>query len=162
MEQYKQFRDSNYSVSNTGLIMNHTRGNVMKCADLGGYRRINLPIDGKRSAFLVHRMVAECFLPDWDESLVVNHKDGIKHHNFAENLEMLTVAENQQHSREILKNTSGGGRRAIIKISLEGEVLKEYKSISEAARDNGVHRSSISRALNGVYGVSAGFKWEYK
>lgn len=162
MEEFRAFRDTNYSVSNKGVVMNHTRGNIMKQGDLSGYKRVSLSIDKKNKAFLVHRMVAECFLTDWDESLVVNHKDGIKHHNFIENLEMMTVSENQQHSRNTLKNVSGGGRRSVIKISLDGEVLKEYKSISEAARDNGVHRSSISRALNGVYGVSAGFKWEYK
>ena len=45
----------------------------------------------------VHRLVAEAFLATWDANLVVNHKDGNKHNNHINNLEMVTCKENTQH-----------------------------------------------------------------
>lgn len=45
----------------------------------------------------VHRTVAETFLENWDENLCVNHIDGDKWNNSVDNLEMCTVAENNQH-----------------------------------------------------------------
>lgn len=45
----------------------------------------------------LHRIVAETFLATWNPDLVVNHKDGNKHNNSVENLEMVTCKENTQH-----------------------------------------------------------------
>ena len=46
---------------------------------------------------LLHRIVAEAFLSDWDEDLTVNHIDGDKLNNDISNLEMLPNAENIRH-----------------------------------------------------------------
>jgi hypothetical protein len=40
-----------------------------------------------------HRLVAELFLPDYSEDLVVNHKDCNKLNNNVDNLEMVTIKE---------------------------------------------------------------------
>lgn len=45
----------------------------------------------------MHRLVAEAFLDTWDANLVVNHKDGNKHNNHINNLEMVTCKANTQH-----------------------------------------------------------------
>lgn len=45
----------------------------------------------------IHRLVAEAFLDTWNADLVVNHKDGNKHNNHINNLEMTTCKENTQH-----------------------------------------------------------------
>ena len=45
----------------------------------------------------LHRIVAETFLDTWNPDLVVNHKDGNKHNNSVDNLEMVTCKENTQH-----------------------------------------------------------------
>ena len=47
--------------------------------------------------YKMHRLVAEAFLIDWDPLLTVNHKDGDKINNDYENLEMMTIVENNQH-----------------------------------------------------------------
>ena len=43
--------------------------------------------------FLVHRMVAEMWLDNFDPKMHVHHKDRNKHNNHADNLECLTVKE---------------------------------------------------------------------
>lgn len=42
-----------------------------------------------------------------------------------------------------------------------GQILKTYNSASEAARDNGLNNSKISRVCNGVRKTTGGFGWKY-
>lgn len=70
--------------------------------DKYGYKRVrvsykenNISIRKKKFA---HRLVAEAFLDNFSDSLVVNHKDGNKTNNFLSNLEMCTTAQNTQHT----------------------------------------------------------------
>ena len=46
----------------------------------------------------VHRLMIQTFMPDtWNPALDVNHKDGNKHNNHIDNLEMVTRSENLKH-----------------------------------------------------------------
>lgn len=51
-----------------------------------------------RKNFRVNRLVAKAFVPGYRPGLDVNHKDGNKRNNHAENLEWLTRSENQKHA----------------------------------------------------------------
>ena len=49
--------------------------------------------------YLVHRLVAIAFLPPAPEGKIeVNHKDGVKENNAADNLEWLSHGENERHA----------------------------------------------------------------
>ena len=90
-EHYLIFRD--------GRIFNSRRDQFKKAMpDLKGYMRVRL-IDGPRgSTKKVHRLVAQSFLPDFDNSLQVNHLNCIKHDNRVENLEMANQSRNTKHA----------------------------------------------------------------
>lgn len=53
---------------------------------------------GKARYVEVHRLVAQSFIYNPDQLPEVNHKDGVKHNNFVENLEWCTHAQNIQHA----------------------------------------------------------------
>lgn len=65
-----------------------------------GYMRIGFVVNGERKRFLVHTLVARAFLdrPEW--ATEVNHKDGNKENNDAENLEWSTRSKNVKHAFE--------------------------------------------------------------
>lgn len=71
-----------------------------------GYLYVNLCKNGKSKSVMIHRLVAKYFLPNFNETLQVNHKDGIKTNNNISNLEMVTqqnLAEQYNVSRECIK-----------------------------------------------------------
>ena len=66
----------------------------------------------KRKTFLVHRLVAETFIPNAENKPTVNHKDGNKKNNCVDNLEWATLSEQQVHACEHELNYARKGEKA--------------------------------------------------
>lgn len=114
--------------------------------------------DGKSKPFLVHRFVAEMFVPNPLNKPFVNHIDGDKKNNNVKNLEWVTESENSMHSIYVLKNNSGD--KAIKKVRcLETGVV--YDSLHDAERKTGTPAGNISRCLKGKLTKAGGVHWEY-
>lgn len=90
-----------YEISNTGkmrnkISMKERRLNLNK----QGYLHCVISRGRKRKiAIKIHRAVAENFVVGNSCGLVINHKDGNKQNNNADNLEFVTTAENNLHAR---------------------------------------------------------------
>lgn len=88
-----------YEIDTKGNVFN-SKG-VMKPWNHNGkqpYFVIGLRKVGKTHKYLVHRLVAETFIPNPENKPQVNHIDGDVHNNCVENLEWVTNAENTQHA----------------------------------------------------------------
>lgn len=59
-----------------------------------GYYRIGLRSGNKRKTFMVHRLVAEAFIPNTGEKPFIDHINGIRTDNRVENLRWCTRKEN--------------------------------------------------------------------
>lgn len=66
--------------------------------DSNGYLRVSLSLNKKQYTKRVHRLVAETYIPNLNDLLVVNHINQIKQDNRIENLEWTTQQQNSEHS----------------------------------------------------------------
>lgn len=86
-----------YEIDSSGLVHNlkKEREIYRDMTNKHGYARVNLFGPEGRKRRFVHRMVAEAYHPDtYDETLVVDHKDGDKTNNHYKNLEVVSQSEN--------------------------------------------------------------------
>lgn len=93
--------EGHYEVSDTGYIRSIKRETIILAPryDRSGYIKAALFKDGKYHPTLVHRLVAEAFLGQApSERHQINHVDGDKTNNRADNLEWCTASESGNHA----------------------------------------------------------------
>ena len=124
-----------------------------------GYLQCTLTKDGKSKTKLVHRLVAETFLDDFNVKLTVDHIDCNKSNNKIDNLRMVTIKENIQLSYEnnLHKLTKVG------KYDLENNLLEIYKSVADASRKNNCSYQLIKNCCDNKKHclTGKGYKWKY-
>jgi hypothetical protein len=99
-----------YYVSDKGNVTNRHGKVLTPVLDKDGYFRIRLvDSNGVRKFRAIHRLVAQYFIGHHCfDTMTVNHKDGNKQNNIAENLEIITNSENIKHAyANNLKNNKG-------------------------------------------------------
>lgn len=174
MEEWKDIKgfENTHQISNMGRIRTKDRyvyngkrfiaGKVIKpilCTN--GYYEIHLWVNGKRTARLLHRTVAEAFIPNPYNFPEINHKDENIANNCADNLEWCTSKYNANYGTRNIRMVKEKYLKPVAKIGLNGEIVKCYKSISEATRDNGADISSLIRVCKGRQKTCVGYKWAY-
>lgn len=103
-----------------------------------GYKIVHRHLDNKRTAFLVHRLVALAFCEGHFVDADVNHKNGNKADNTRGNLEWVTRTANHNHAVDLRLN-----RQAQPVFAPDGE---RFASISRAARTHGKAARRFERA----------------
>lgn len=84
-----------YEITRDGKVINKHTGHTLAPQPNGkGYLRVSI---GKKLMF-IHRLVAEKYIPNPENKPQVNHKDGNKLNNCADNLEWVTNQENRNHA----------------------------------------------------------------
>lgn len=122
-----------------------------------GVKRVVLYKNGISERKLVHRVVAEAFIPNPEDKPQINHIDGNPSNNNVENLEWCTAKENQWHSLNILKNDPNITKKRPVLCVDTGEV---FPSIREAQRVYGKN-AHIWEAASGRRKKAANKKWMF-
>ena len=138
-------------VSNMGNVLTVPRNNrdglKLKPRNRGkGYLSVSLCKDGKYFSVLIHRAVAEAFIPNPDEKSQVNHKNGIHSDNRVENLEWVTAQENIRHKYDVLHYKQYYGPSKLRKFTDEQvrAIRADKRKPSVICLDYGVTRQCIS------------------
>lgn len=134
-----------------------------------GYMRVVLvDRDIKRNVF-VHRLVAEAFLTNPDNLPQVNHKDENRENNSVSNLEWVTAKENINYGYGAIKRHEGQRykqphMKKVFQYDMSGNLIREYISIRDAARECRIDRSGISHCCNGKkdFKTYKGYVWRYE
>ncbi len=87
---------TSFWVYDNGMLQREDTGHWYKPFDNGGYLSYYLKWKGKTYPFRVHRLLAIYFIPNPDNKPFVRHKDHDHYNNNLNNLEWVTVKENNQ------------------------------------------------------------------
>lgn len=146
-----------YQISNFGRVKSCTRitskGKRLSEQLLKGsvvdndYLRVMLYKNSKYKACRVHSLVAKHFLSNNNDNLVVNHIDGDKLNNHADNLEYVTYTENLRHA---YKNRLRCANHLYkhVRFSIDGEEYT-FNKVEDAAIFLNVSSSSLINVLKG-------------
>ena len=160
-EEWKLIEDyPNYMISNLGNVRNINYRNTGKQTSLkgstyNGYVHIALRKNNKSKIFLLHRLVAEAFIPNIENKPCINHIDCNRENNKAENLEWCTQQENITYMDNLNRRNSGK------KLSEE-----EVKAIRKK-KDKGLFYKDVwseyknTLSLSGFQKIWYGYTWKY-
>ena len=176
MEHWKDIKgfEGLYQVSDFGRVKslnyNHTNeSRILKTRkQKNGYLLAHLNKKGKTYFFLVHRLVAEAFIPNPLNLPQINHKNEVKDDNQVENLEWMSPKENINYGtcikRRSDKTKNGKLSKQVLQYTKNGEFVKEWVSLSEIKRKLGYNKSAISKVCRGNTRLKSykGYIWRYK
>ena len=146
-----------YRVSDDGRIYSEKSKIMMKTRkNANGYCVVDLTKSSKSSPRFVHRLVALTYIPNDDKTKnLVNHLNGDPTDNRVENLEWSDRSGNGNHAYKIGLNKGV----EVIQYDKEGKEIGKYKTISQAMRQTGLTRGSITESITGTQKFVKGYRF---
>jgi hypothetical protein len=166
-----------YQVSENGLVRSVARmaqrsdanpqpvfGKVMSTGiGSAGYPKVRLSRLGLRKMELVHRLVAEAFIPNPDGLPEVNHKNGDKTDCRVSNLEWASKSDNQLHAYRVLGIQHAPGMKG----EKNGNSRLSESSVRNLRRDrlDGTSYAKLGKrygiAPGSAYRICNGISWSH-
>lgn len=153
-----------YEVSNHGDVRvlaksvgrrHYKTGEILKAARRGRYLFVILHQAGQKKMVNIHRLVAAAFLDPSEVRKYVNHKNGDRDDNRAENLEWCTAQENYRHALDVLGHKPSHGESHWMARFSDKDVVAMRtaraagQSVKEIAKRFGCASSQISLITRG-------------
>jgi len=167
--------NSNYQINLSGHIRNKNTQKILKPnINKQGYESVSLSKKNISKKYLIHRLMALTFLPNYHNKPTVNHKNKIRRDNRLWNLEWSTMEEQNIHknSNKIKKNPFYICKmKPIWRIDIKtNEKIEKYNNLTEAQDwciKNNLSKSTsvkngICLAALGKRNYALGYKWKYE
>jgi hypothetical protein len=157
-----------YQVSNLGRVKNvHTSRVLKNILTKDGYYVVDLYKHKKGKKFLVHRLVAEAFIPNPNKKRFVDHINTIRTDNNVNNLRWVTCKENNNNIKT-LKNLSKAkkGKRSnaakrVKQYTKDGKYIKTFSSADEAQKILNISHH-IGEVCNKKLKSCGGYFWKWE
>jgi hypothetical protein len=129
---------------------------------LNGYLQICLHINKQTKHCLIHRLVAQAFLPNPNNLPQVNHKNEDKSDNRVENLEWCDGKYNVNYGT-CIQRMKEKFNIPIIQFSKDDDFIQLWESTTAASKTLNISKGNINNCLKGRYGYKTayGYKWGY-
>ncbi len=148
----------NYLISRDGQVYSTRFKKIMKpLVQCGDY--IYLQLDSQNLS--IHSLVANQFIPNPDNCLTVNHKDGNKKNNHVDNLEWASHSDQITHA---IYSGINPCTRSVDQFTLNGEFIQHFDSIANALRHLNKlpkYASNLTLSCNNANKTAYGYKWKY-
>ena len=102
--------------------------------------------NGKRFGGLVHRLIAQSFIPNPLDKPEVNHLDGNPMNNRINNLEWATKAENVKHAQD--NYLYGSSQKPVDVFTRDGDHVGSYISMQRAADVLGMKSKNANKNIS--------------
>ena len=177
-----------YQVSNLGRVksigtINNYRRLKILSPQINGRKYLQVCLfdeQSKRKVKLVHQLVAQSFIDNPNGYKCIDHINTIKTDNRVENIRWCDYKMNMNNP--ITKNKvdkirssiclqdwyidkqrySQSNSKKVLQYNLNGVFIKEWRTISEAARAHNTSVQAISRCCNGIVKTSMNYIWKFK
>ena len=150
--------DGFYQVSNFGRIKSLKSNIILKPQkEKNGYLRFKLKFGTKFKSVLAHRIVAMAFIPNPENKPQIDHKDGNRINNKADNLCWVTQTENVNNpiTRKTFVN-----KFAFQVIQLKNnEVIEMFDSVTKASKKTNISAHNILQCIKGKKEIAGGYNW---
>lgn len=154
--------ESLYAISEDGTITHLKFKRTLKINYSTIYPSVNLCKDGYKCMKLIHRLIAEAFIPNPDNKPHVNHINGNKQDFTILNLEWTTISENCLHAyrtglakvsekcKSVLSETHSGSNHYNSKKVYHLKTNEVYDTIRAAAKANNIPVQTLHRHLHNI------------
>ena len=152
-----------YQVSNCGRVRNSKTSKILKPYLTRGYYRVSLYNDSGRKCKLIHRLVAEAFIPNLHHKPAVNHINGCKTDNNISNLEWVSASENMSHAHSNglrPKLNTQGENNGFAKLT-EAQVVEIKQLLAEGNLKHKTIGSQFNVSRSTVKDIKSGRSWSH-
>ena len=109
---------------------------------------------------IIHRLVAEAFIPNPHNLPCINHKDENPANPVVWNLEWCSYSYNNGYGARTEKHKIKI-EKPIQQYTLDGQFVDRYNSVKIASKITGINYATITQAARGKYKQAGGYVWKY-